>query len=57
MFCPVPDAPLLCFPDAYDWIAMGVGVLGWVFAFFLKWIDPARPAIEQITGKRWWRNW
>ena len=57
MFCPIPDAPLLCFPDAYDWIAMGVGVLGWVFAFFLKWIDPARPAIEQITGKRWWRNW
>ena len=54
MYC---AAPGLCFPTVLDWAAMGVAALGWGFVLFMKWVDPARPAVEQITGKPWWRNW
>lgn len=55
MICGGPGAPEFCM-GTLDWVALGVGLAGWGAVYLLKWLDPWRKTIEQITGKPWWRN-
>lgn len=55
LYC-APGAPTLCLGTPEDWAALGLGIGAWGLLYLLKWLDPARKAVEQITGKPWWRN-